>query len=69
VLESREADGVTFYHIQSSIGKVSVLPTDFALRKEKMEELPESEWFSDASENNPVDGWVTDSFVIEITED
>lgn len=69
VLESKDIEGNTFYKIRSSIGKVSVLPTNFNLRKNKMEELPESEWFVPADETFPVEGWVIDSFVTEITEE
>lgn len=63
VIESKEAEGETFYLVRSFVGKVSVLPTDFALRKKKMEELPENEWFVEADETLPVEGWVIRSFV------
>lgn len=66
VLESKEIEGNTFYKIRSSIGKVSVLPTDFNLRKKKMEELPKSEWSVPADETFPVEGWVIESFVTKL---
>lgn len=69
VLESKEVEGNAFYKVRSSVGKVSVLPTDFNLRKEKMEKLPENEWFVPADETFPVEGWVIDSFVTEIKEE
>lgn len=65
VLEIKEVEGNTFYKIRSFVGEVSALPTDFALRKKKMEELPESEWFVPADETFPVEGWVIEDFIEE----
>lgn len=65
VIESKEVEGETFYHIRSAVGKVSILPADFALRKKKMEELPESEWSVPADETFPVEGWVSEVFITE----
>jgi len=65
VLESKEVEGNTFYKIRSSVGKISVLPTDFNLRGRKMKELPESEWTVPADETFPLEGWVADSFIIK----
>ncbi len=64
VLESKEVEDNVFYKIRSSIGEVSVLPTDYNLRGEKMEELPESEWTVPADEDFPVEGWVYQSFLV-----
>lgn len=63
VIESRVADGITFYHIRSSVGKVDVLPTNLQLRQKAMETKPKSEWYVDADPTFPVEGWVTDDFV------
>lgn len=65
-LDTEEVEGNIFYHIRSSIGKVSVLPTEFAVREKKMKELPESEWFVVAADDFLVDGWVIDSFIVDL---
>lgn len=66
VLESTTAEGVIFYHIKSSVGKVSVLPTDFEARKKAMATRPQSEWTVEADPSFPVDGWVTSDFVTNL---
>ncbi len=59
VLEIKTVEGIVYYRIKSSVGKVSILPTTFAARKKAMEERPESEWNIDADPSFPVEGWVT----------
>ena len=66
VLESKEAEGVIFYHIRSSVGKVSILPTDFNKRKKMMEEKPQEEWTVPADESFPVEGWVHQDFITNL---
>jgi hypothetical protein len=66
VLESKTVEGFIFYHINSSVGKVSVLPTDFEARKRAMEERPESDWHVDADPSFVVEGWVSDSFITKL---
>jgi hypothetical protein len=63
VIESKEAEGVTFYHIRSITGMVSVLPTDINLRKKAMETKPQSEWTVSADASFPLEGWVSGDFV------
>lgn len=66
VIEKKKIENVIFYHIRSSVGEVSVLPTELGARTKTMQERPRSEWFFDADNNNPVDGWVANSFVIDL---
>ena len=66
VIDSKDVDGVIFYHILSSTGEVSVLPTDFEARGKAMEKRPENEWFVEADATFPVEGWVTDSFITNL---
>lgn len=66
VIESKEVEGVTFYHIRSSIGNVSVLPTDFDEREKAMKKKPKEEWYVPADETFPVEGWVIDDFVTDL---
>lgn len=66
VIESKEAEGVTFYHIRSVVGKVSVLPTDINQRKKAMETKPQSEWTVPADASFLLEGWVTADFVKNI---
>lgn len=68
VLEEKEVDGNIFYHIRSSVGKVSILPTDFNARKVAMEKRPKEDWHVYADESFPVEGWVTDSFITELSD-
>jgi len=68
VLEEKEVDGNVFYHIRSSVGKVSILPTTFNARKVAMDKRPKEDWHVPADESFPVEGWVSDSFITELSE-
>lgn len=66
IIESKEADGVTFYNIRSFTGKVSMLPTDINLREKAKATKPQSEWNETADANFPVEGWISADFVKNI---
>jgi len=68
VLEEKEVDGTVFYHIRSSVGKVSILPATFNARKVAMDKRPKEDWHVEADEGFPVEGWVTDSFITELSK-
>ena len=64
VLESKEVEGFVFYKIRSSVGKVSVLPTEWGPRVRAMEERPQEEWYVPADPSFPVEGWVLEDFIV-----
>ncbi len=66
VIEKKNVDGKIFYHVRSSVGNVSVLPTTWEARGEAMEERPKSEWYVEADVSFPVEGWVIDSFITNL---
>lgn len=63
VLESKETEGYVFYKIRSSVGNVSVLPTDYEARAKAMDERPKEEWAVPADPSFLVEGWVSDAFI------
>lgn len=66
VIEEKNVDGRIFYHVRSSVGNVSVLPTTWEARGRAMEERPKSEWYVEADVSFPVEGWVVDSFITNL---
>jgi len=66
VLDKKTVEGFVFYRIKSSVGKVSMLPTNFGARKKAMDKLPQSEWTVEADPDFPVDGWVIEDFVTNL---
>lgn len=57
-----------WYHIQTQFGEISNLATNWDIRGEQMDTLEEYEWYRQASEHDMVDGWVAESFLINVTD-
>jgi len=64
VLESKEVEGYVFYKIRSSVGRVSVLPTEWEARVRAIQERPQEEWYVPADPSFPVEGWVLENFIV-----
>lgn len=63
LLDTKEIGQRTYYLVRSGIGKISRLSKDWNERGKQMETLSANEWFEEASVNQPITGWVVDTFI------